>query len=65
MSNATEAVDFLIKDHGDKNPPGGFRQDFAEDAPYRSILRRLMTSSSEETPPEAVICRFRFPESSR
>ena len=40
MSNATEAVDFLIKDHGDKNPPGGFRQDFAEDAPYRSILQR-------------------------
>lgn len=40
MSRATEAVDFLIKDHGDKDPPGGFRQDFAEDTPYRSILQR-------------------------
>lgn len=37
---ATEAVEFLIKDHGDKKPPSGFRKDFAEDKPYRSILQR-------------------------
>lgn len=40
MSKAMEAVEFLIKDHGDKDPPGGFRKDFAEDKPYRSILQR-------------------------
>lgn len=37
---ATEAVEFLIKDNGDKKPPSGFRKDFAEDKPYRSILQR-------------------------
>jgi hypothetical protein len=37
---APDAVDFLIKDHGDVNPPGGFRADFAEDVPYKSLLQR-------------------------
>ena len=37
---ASEAVQFIISDHGDKSPSGGFRKDFAEDKPYRSILQR-------------------------
>jgi len=37
---APEAVEFLINDHGDKNPPSGFRQTFAEDKPYMSLLQR-------------------------
>ena len=40
---AIEAVDFLKRDHGDKSPEGtlsGFRKEFAEDDPYRSILQR-------------------------
>lgn len=35
---AKEAVDFLIEDHGDVGK--GFREDFAQDKPYRSILQR-------------------------
>ena len=38
--SAPEAVQFLIKDHGDKDPSSGFRKDFAEDKPYKSILQR-------------------------
>ena len=37
---AKEAVQFLIDDHGDKNPMSGFRKDFAEDKPYKSLLQR-------------------------
>lgn len=37
---APEAVEFLIKDHGDVNPQLGFRKEFAEDRPYKSILQR-------------------------
>jgi len=37
---APEAVDFLIKDHGDVNPQQGFRKEFAEDHPYKSLLQR-------------------------
>lgn len=37
---ATEAVEFLIDDHGDKDPPKGFRKTFAEDEPYKSLLQR-------------------------
>ena len=37
---AKEAVEFLIRDHGDKIPPSGFRKDFADDKPIRSILQR-------------------------
>lgn len=35
---AKEAVDFLIEDHGDVGK--GFREDFAQDKPYKSILQR-------------------------
>ena len=35
---AVEAVEFLKKDHGDVGT--GFRQEFAEDKPYRSLLQR-------------------------
>jgi hypothetical protein len=35
---AKEAVDFLIEDHGDVGK--GFRDDFAQDKPYKSILQR-------------------------
>jgi hypothetical protein len=35
---AKEAVDFLIKDHGDVGK--GFREVFAQDKPYKSILQR-------------------------
>lgn len=35
---AKEAVDFIIEDHGDVGK--GFREDFAKDKPYRSILQR-------------------------
>ena len=35
---AKEAVDFLIDDHGDVGK--GFREDFAQDKPYKSILQR-------------------------
>ena len=37
---ATEAVQFMIADHGDKTPSSGFRKTFAEDKPYKSILQR-------------------------
>lgn len=37
---AKEAVEFLIKDHGDKSPPSGFRKDFADDKPIESLLQR-------------------------
>lgn len=37
---APEVVDFLIKDHGDVNPEQGFRKEFAEDRPYKSLLQR-------------------------
>ena len=39
---AIPAVDFLINDHGDKVKSGGsgFRKDFAEDKPIKSILQR-------------------------
>ncbi len=37
---AKEAVEFLIEDHGDVNPPKGFRKDFAEDLPIKSLLQR-------------------------
>jgi len=37
---AKDAVEFLIEDHGDKNPASGFRKDFAEDLPYKSMLQR-------------------------
>lgn len=37
---ASDAVEFLIKDHGDVVEPSGFRKDFAEDKPYKSILQR-------------------------
>lgn len=37
---APEAVEFLIKDHGDKEPPSGYRKHFAEDRPYMSLLQR-------------------------
>lgn len=37
---APEAVQFIIDDHGDKTPLSGFRKDFAEDKPYKSILQR-------------------------
>lgn len=35
---AVEAVQFLIDDHGEKGT--GYRGDFAQDKPYRSILQR-------------------------
>ena len=35
---AKDAVQFLIDDHGDIGK--GFREDFAKDKPYRSILQR-------------------------
>lgn len=35
---AKEAVDLLIEDHGDKG--SGFRQDFADDKPIKSLLQR-------------------------
>ena len=35
---AKEAVEFLIEDHGDIGK--GFREDFAQDKPYKSILQR-------------------------
>lgn len=35
---APEAVQFLIDDHGDKG--SGYREDFAQDKPYRSLLQR-------------------------
>lgn len=35
---AVEAVSLLIEDHGDKG--SGFRQEFADDKPYRSLLQR-------------------------
>ena len=35
---AIEAVDFMMKDHGDIGE--GFREDFAKDKPYKSILQR-------------------------
>ena len=35
---AKEAVDFLIEDHGDVGKV--FREDFAQDKPYKSILQR-------------------------
>lgn len=35
---AKEAVEFLIEDHGDIGK--GFREDFAKDKPYKSILQR-------------------------
>lgn len=35
---APEAVQFLITDHGDKG--SGYREDFAQDKPYRSLLQR-------------------------
>ena len=35
---AKEAVDFLIEDHGDIGK--GFREDCAQDKPYKSILQR-------------------------
>ena len=35
---AKEAVDFLIEDHGDVGK--GFREDFAQDKPYKSLLQR-------------------------
>lgn len=37
---APEAVQFLIDDHGDRDPMSGFRQAFYEDKPYRSLLQR-------------------------
>lgn len=37
---AIDAIKFLIEDHGDKVPPKGFRRDFAEDKPIKSILQR-------------------------
>lgn len=37
---AVEAVEFLIKDQGDRKPLSGFVKDFAEDKPYRSVLQR-------------------------
>ena len=37
---AKEAVEFIINDIGDKSPPSGFRKDFADDKPIRSILQR-------------------------
>ena len=35
---APEAVNFIISDHGDKG--SGFRQTFALDLPYKSVLQR-------------------------
>lgn len=44
---ATQAINVLIDDHGDKKPVGddvtflsGFRRTFAEDKPYKSFLQR-------------------------
>ena len=37
---AKDAVEFIIEDHGDKVPLKGFRKDFAEDKPIRSLLQR-------------------------
>ena len=37
---ATEAVDFIIKDHGDLTEIPGFRKDFADDKPIKSLLQR-------------------------
>ena len=41
---AEDAADFLIQDHGDTyngdEKPYGFRKEFAEDKPYRSLLQR-------------------------
>ena len=37
---AVEAVEMLKEDHGDKTPLSGFRKDFAEDKPYKSLLQR-------------------------
>jgi len=37
---AKEAVDLLIEDSGDKNGETGYRNDFAMDRPYRSLLQR-------------------------
>jgi len=36
---ATEAVEFIIEDQG-KDADSGFRKEFADDRPYRSILQR-------------------------
>ena len=44
---AQDAVDFLITDHGDKDPPSGFRQKFAADEPYKSVLQRNGKSLEE------------------
>ena len=44
---AVKAVDMLIKDHGDKNSPEGFRKDFADDAPYKSFLQRNSATLDE------------------
>jgi hypothetical protein len=38
--SAIDAVEFMIKDHGDLTEIPGFREDFAEDRPIRSILQR-------------------------
>ena len=38
--SAIDAVQLLIDDHGDKTPPSGFRKDFAEDMPMKSLLQR-------------------------
>ena len=42
---APDAVEFLIEDHGDKG--SGFRQEFADDKPCRSILQRQDKDLSE------------------
>lgn len=44
---APEAVEFLISDHGDKNPASGFRKTFADDKPYKSLLQRQGKSLEE------------------
>lgn len=47
---AVDAVQFLIEDNGDRTASGelsGFRKDFAEDKPYRSILQRTKRGLDE------------------
>ena len=42
---ASEAVEFIINDHGDVGK--GFRDDFANDKPYKSLLQRQNKSFNE------------------
>lgn len=43
---AKDAVEFMIRDHGDIG--SGFRGDFAKDKPIRSILQRYISDDGSE-----------------